>query len=379
MTVKPFKAVRPAPIYAKSAAALPYDVVSVEEKKVIAEKNPLSFLRIDLPDSYGEAKKIYDEFLRDKIFIRDDKEKFYIYELTMRGRSQKGFVFCASVEEYLTGSVKPHELTLKDKEDDRVAHIKALSAHTGPIFLAYRKNKKISDLINAVIKKYTPIYDFISDDGIGHKVWAIENEIEEFTELFKTAKEFYVADGHHRNAAAARAAKEKNLSGESAFYLAVAFADSELLILECNRVVKIFDPDLLSKLEKDFIIKPGGEKPSARHEFLLFYGGEKYLLTLKNLDFANIIEALDVSILQNKVLDPIFGIKDPRADRRVEFIGGIRGLREVEEKSEGGAGFALFPTDVEELFAIADAGLIMPPKSTWFEPKLRSGLFIHEF
>ena len=378
MKAKPFKATRPEPGRARAVAALPYDVVSADEKKIIAEKNPLSFLRIDLPDSCDEAKKIYDDFLRDGIFIRDDKEKFYIYELTMSGRSQKGFVFCASVGDYLAGSIKPHEQTLKEKEDGRVEHIKALSAHTGPIFLAYRKNNLISGLIDSVINIYAPIYDFVSDDGVGHKVWEVENEIGEFTELFQTTSAFYVADGHHRNAAAARVAKE-NPGGERDFYLAVAFADSELLIMECNRVVKIFDPDLLSKLEKDFYIKKGGEKPGARHEFLLFYNQEKYLLTLKNLEFENIIEALDVSILQNKVLAPIFGITDPRTDERVEFIGGIRGLREIEEKSAGGAGFALFPTSIEELFAVADAGLIMPPKSTWFEPKLRSGLFIHEF
>ena len=329
------------------------------------------------------------------VFIQDESPLLYVYELTMDGRSQTGLVACASIDEYLNGTIKKHELTREDKEQDRIRHVDICDANTGPIFLAYRTVDEISSAVESV-KEKTPVYDFTADDGIGHRAWVIddENMINRLVELFKNVPALYIADGHHRNASAAkvglkRRAENPGYTGEEEFnyYLSVIFPSDELKILDYNRVVRDLNgmsgDELLNKLSEKFTVREteGRAKPEKACDFGMYMGGKWYMLTAKDeIRSDDAVRGLDVSILQDNVLIPILGIGDIRTDKRIDFVGGIRGLGELEKRVDSGEmklAFAMYPTSIEQLMKIADENKIMPPKSTWFEPKLRSGLFIH--
>ena len=409
-TVRPFKAVRPRGDLGDKIAALPYDVMNTEEAREMVKGNPYSFLHIDrgeidLPvgtDPHDKAvyDKAHDNFvgmLERGEFIQDNAPCFYIYRLIMDGRAQTGLAVTASIAEYESGIIKKHEKTRADKEQDRVDHVKTVGAHTGPIFLAYRHVPEITALINSIAENTAPLYDFEAEDGIRHTVWKIaENaDIARLTELFGNVPNLYIADGHHRNASAARVAAEKraenkNHTGNEGYnyYLAVLFPDDELKILDYNRVVA----DLNGYTADGFIEKLGelfditaapdaaGAKPKAEHTFGMFLGGKWYALRPKFNIPDDCIAGLDVSILYDKVLSPILGIGDIRTDKRIDFVGGIRGPGELERRvlsGEMAVAFAMYPTTMAQLFTVADNNEIMPPKSTWFEPKLRSGLLIH--
>jgi len=406
-TVRPFKAVRPAAGYADKIAALPYDVMSSEEAREMVKGSPLSFLHIDKaeidlppgidpydPRVYAKAAETMAGMVRDGYFIQDAEPNFYIYALTMDGRTQTGLVACTSIDEYLDGTIKRHELTREDKECDRIRHVEALCANTGPVFLAYRADAGISAIINGLKNGLPPVYDFTSDDGVRHRAWVVSDSgiITELSALFERVPNLYIADGHHRNAAGVKAgldmrAENPDSSAEHNYYLAVLFPSDELLIMDYNRVVT----DLNGMSEGEFIEKIGGKfnvvksedgKPDKRHKIGMYLGGQWYMLEAKpEIVTDDPIDALDVSILQNNVLKPLLGIDDPRTSHRIDFVGGIRGIGELKRRVDsqgGGAAFAMRATSLDELFDVADSGKIMPPKSTWFEPKLRSGLFIHK-
>lgn len=410
-TIKPFRAVRPRPDLAEKIAALPYDVYNMEEARKVVEKNPYSFLKIDRAETQLEkGTDIYSErvyqcaahTLRTMIaegeFIKDDSPCFYIYELTMNGRVQTGIGACALVREYEWQIVKKHENTRQDKEDDRTRHVSVCGAQTGPIFLAYRYKEEIARLQEEE-KRRRPVYDFTSDDGIRHRVWVISREdtIGKLEKLFLQVPVFYIADGHHRAASAARVArmrrekeentgKKKRQMPEYEMFLSVIFADRDLLVMDYNRWVKDLrgqsEEELLEKLKENFSVKMLGHKahPDKKGQFTMYLNHQWYLLEADpGLFGEDAVERLDVSVLQNNVLNPLFGIENPKTDQRIAFIGGIRGLEELENLTDqhGGAAFAMYPTSMEELFTVADEGRLMPPKSTWFEPKLRSGLLIH--
>ena len=406
--IRPFRAIRPTPDKAEKVAALPYDVVNSREAAEIAKDNPYSFLHvdkaeIDLPDGtdiyspevYAKAKENLYKMIDTGVFIQDESPLLYVYELTMDGRSQTGLVACASIDEYLNGTIKKHELTREDKEQDRIRHVDICDANTGPIFLAYRTVDEISSAVESV-KEKTPVYDFTADDGIGHRAWVIddENMINRLVELFKNVPALYIADGHHRNASAAkvglkRRAENPGYTGEEEFnyYLSVIFPSDELKILDYNRVVRDLNgmsgDELLNKLSEKFTVREteGRAKPEKACDFGMYMGGKWYMLTAKDeIRSDDAVRGLDVSILQDNVLIPILGIGDIRTDKRIDFVGGIRGLGELEKRVDSGEmklAFAMYPTSIEQLMKIADENKIMPPKSTWFEPKLRSGLFIH--
>ena len=406
--IRPFRAIRPTPDKAEKVAALPYDVVNSREAAEIAKDNPYSFLHvdkaeIDLPDGtdiyspevYAKAKENLYKMIDTGVFIQDEIPLLYVYELTMDGRSQTGLVACASIDEYLNGTIKKHELTREDKEQDRIRHVDICDANTGPIFLAYRTVDEISSAVGSV-KEKTPVYDFTADDGIGHRAWVIddENMINRLVELFKNVPALYIADGHHRNASAAkvglkRRAENPGYTGEEEFnyYLSVIFPSDELKILDYNRVVRDLNgmsgDELLNKLSEKFTVREteGRAKPEKACDFGMYMDGKWYMLTAKDeIRSDDAVRGLDVSILQDNVLIPILGIGDIRTDKRIDFVGGIRGLGELEKRVDSGEmklAFAMYPTSIEQLMKIADENKIMPPKSTWFEPKLRSGLFIH--
>ena len=406
--IRPFRAIRPTPDKAEKVAALPYDVVNSREAAEIAKDNPYSFLHvdkaeIDLPDGtdiyspevYAKAKENLYKMIDTGVFIQDESPLLYVYELTMDGRSQTGLVACASIDEYLNGTIKKHELTREDKEQDRIRHVDICDANTGPIFLAYRTVDEISSAVESV-KEKTPVYDFTADDGIGHRAWVIddENMINRLVELFKNVPALYIADGHHRNASAAkvglkRRAENPGYTGEEEFnyYLSVIFPSDELKILDYNRVVRDLNgmsgDELLNKLSEKFTVREteGRAKPEKTCDFGMYMDGKWYMLTAKDeIRSDDAVRGLDVSILQDNVLIPILGIGDIRTDKRIDFVGGIRGLGELEKRVDSGEmklAFAMYPTSIEQLMKIADENKIMPPKSTWFEPKLRSGLFIH--
>lgn len=406
-TIKPFKAIRPTKETAKDIAALPYDVYNRKEAKEEIQDKPLSFLRIDrgettLDDSvdiydplvYQHAKDIYNQFLEEGKFVREEEPAFYIYELTMDGKSQTGLVATCSVDEYIDNTIKKHELTREDKEQDRINHVDTLDANTGPIFLTYRNKKEINNLIDD-LKQEEPFVSFESDDNVRHRVWIVNNKevLDELVNYFKDVDNFYIADGHHRCASAIAVAKKrreafKDYSGDEEFnyFLSVLFPDNNLNILDYNRVVKdlngLSKEEFLKALDKDFIVelKEDIVKPEQKGTFGMFLDDNWYLLTYKGENPDNIIDNLDVSILNNNLLQPILGIKDPRTDKRIGFVGGIRGLKELEDRvhDDMEVAFSMYPTSIEELITIADNNLLMPPKSTWFEPKLRSGLFVHE-
>jgi len=408
--VKPFKAVRPEKEYAKRVAALPYDVYNRQEAKEEVKKEEFSFLKIDraetqFPDTvdtydscvYRKAKEIYQQMKKDGIFISDEEPCYYIYRLTMDGRSQAGIVACASVDDYLNNVIKKHENTREEKEQDRICHVDTLSAQTGPIFLAYRSNAEVNQIVNRVMEETVPLYDFTTPDKVGHTVWKIaeEKEIQTIQQAFEKIRNIYIADGHHRAASAVKVSlKRREQKGEYDgteefnYFLSVLFPDDQLMIMDYNRCVK----DLNGFTKEEFLEKAGkyftitklskAEKPSKKGEVTMYLEQEWYLLraTEELLQVSDAVASLDVSVLQEYLLQPILGIDDPRTDERIDFVGGIRGLLELERRADSDmkVSFAMYPTSIGELFAVADAGLLMPPKSTWFEPKLRSGLFIHE-
>ena len=410
--IRPFRAIRPVAEKAEKVAALPYDVMNSEEAREMVKDNPYSFLHIDKAEIdldpfidlyhekvYQKAKQNMENMIKDGIMIQDEKPLFYIYCLTMNGKTQTGLVVCTSIDEYLDNTIKKHELTRADKEADRICHVDTLNANTGPIFLAYHNNKQIKSILHTIMEKQKAVYDFISEDGISHKVWLIsdEKDISELIVLFEKIPNLYIADGHHRNASAVKVGLKRrqnkpNYTGEEEFnyYLSVLFSDDELYVMDYNRVVKdlngLTEKEFLKKIEQKFEIelyqKEGCCRPKQRHQFGMYLDKKWYLLTAKNdIIQKDIVAALDVSILQNEVLEPILAIGDPRTDKRIDFIGGIRGLEALQQKVDSGdmkIAFSMYPTSMEELMSVADENRTMPPKSTWFEPKLRSGLFIHD-
>ncbi len=406
--IRKFKAIRPTSEMAEAVAALPYDVVNSEEAREMTKDKPYSFLHVDKaeidlpvdtdiysPQVYAKAKENLDKLVSDGILVQDNKPMLYVYELTMDGRSQTGLVACTSIDEYLNGIIKKHELTREDKEQDRIRHVDICNANTGPIFLAYRTVDEISAIIENV-KKNASVYDFTAEDGIKHRAWVIDNDetANKLIELFKAVPNLYIADGHHRNASAAkvglkRRAEHPDYTGDEEFnyYLAVIFPSDQLKIMDYNRVVKdlngMTSEEFMNKLAEKFDIHEadGRAKPEKQYDFGMYLDKKWYMLTAKeNLRVNDAVAGLDVSILQDNVLIPILGIGDIRTDKRIDFVGGIRGLGELERRVDSGemkVAFAMYPTSIDQLMTIADENKIMPPKSTWFEPKLRSGLFIH--
>jgi uncharacterized protein (DUF1015 family) len=408
--IRPFRALRPAKDKAPEVAALPYDVYSREEARAEVKGKPLSFLNIDRPETqfspeqdmyapcvYRKADEMLQEQERQGIYIQDEKPCYYLYELTMNGRVQTGLVACSSVDDYLQGVIKKHENTRKDKEEDRIRHVDGCSAQTGPIFLAYRSRKEIRELLEKVKENQRPEADFRTEDGIGHRVWKMEEPemLGKLTELFRDMDHTYIADGHHRAASAVavsqlRRKAHPGYTGQEEFnsFLSVLFPDDELMIMDYNRVLKdlngLTPEEMLKKLEGPFLVEAAEKspfRPEKKGEFGLYLDNRWYRLQAKEaLCSSDPVESLDVAYLQREVLAPIWGITDPKTDSRIGFVGGIRGLEELERRchTDCSAAFAMYPTSIGELFAVADAGLLMPPKSTWFEPKLRSGLFIHK-
>jgi uncharacterized protein (DUF1015 family) len=409
-TVKPFLCIRPNSDVAHRVAALPYDVYNRQEAKQEIEREPLSFLKVDraetnFPDDidtydskvYVKAKELLQKMMEDNTFVADDKAGYYVYELIMKGRSQTGLAACASIDDYLNNTIKKHENTREDKEIDRINHVDICNAHTGPIFLAYRAHKAISQAV-ALTKTENPIYSFTSVDGIRHNVWHIvnENRIKEIENAFTEIDSIYIADGHHRAASAVKVGLKRrkenpNYTGEEEFnyFLSVLFPHDELMIMPYNRAVKdlkgMQKEEFLDKVGDNFDVKLIGQEPYApdkKATFGMYLEGNWYCLSAKEgiRNEKDPVAALDVSLLQDYLLHPILGIEDPRVDKRIDFIGGIRGLKELELRvsQDMMVAFSMYPTSIEELFDVSDAGKLMPPKSTWFEPKLRSGLFIHK-
>ena len=410
---KPFKAVRPMPMYAHLVAALPYDVMTSDEAREKVKDNPYSFLHvdkaeIDLPlgtdlyseEVYKKAAANLKSLETDEIMRQDKTDCFYIYEQTWKGRTQTGLVGCASIDEYIDGKIKKHELTRADKEQDRINHVDTCNANTGPIFLTYKGDEDINKIISTYKKTNLPIYDFESEGEVKNRIWVINNDeglTDKLQDAFRNVEALYIADGHHRCASAVKVGlmrREENpgYTGEEEFnfFIAVAFPKDELEILDYNRVIKdlngLSKEDLLKRINENFNIETtlsvSPYKPEARHTFGMYLDGSWYKLTAKpeTINESDPVESLDVSILQNNLISPVLGIEDPRTDKRIDFVGGIRGLGELERRcrEDSVLAFAMYPTSLDELIAIADAGALMPPKSTWFEPKLLSGLFIHK-
>lgn len=409
---KAFNAIRPTSDKASLVAALPYDVMNSEEAREMVKGKPYSFLHVDkaevdLPEGtelyseavYLKARENLDRLVSDGICEKDEKPCFYIYRQVMNGRAQTGLVGCASIDDYNNNIIKKHELTRADKEQDRINHVDYCDANTGPIFLAYRQNDRLSAIIREWQNNHKPVYDFVTDDGIGNTVWVIDCDKtnEEITALFAAIDYLYIADGHHRCASAVkvgakRRAQKPDYDGteEFNFFLSVAFPSDELEIMDYNRVMKDLNgyskEEFIAEVEKMFEVEvyegEGQYKPEEKHTFGMYLDDKWYKLTAKEgtYDESDEVGRLDVSILQKNLITPVFGIEDPRTDKRIDFVGGIRGLEELERraKSDMVIAFSMYPTSLDDLMAIADAGKIMPPKSTWFEPKLLSGLFIHK-
>ncbi len=406
---KPFRAIRPKPEFASNIAAPPYDVVSSSEAREFVKDKPLSFLHVgkpevDLPEDidhydrqvYEKGRENLQKLIDDGYLVEDSQPYFYVYAQTMDGRTQYGLVGCASVEDYWNDIIKKHEKTRKVKEEDRCNHVRVTNAHSGPIFLTYKDNAEIDAIISRVISEL-PENDHVAEDGIRHQSWVIKDTRlnSKINEILSNVNAFYVADGHHRSAAAAIVGKERrdanpNHRGDEHynFFLAVLFPASQLKILDYNRVVK----DLNGHSESEFLKllgekakltpRDGAFKPSRKGEAGMYISNRWYSLAFNKefLEIEDPVESLDVAILQREILTPILGIDDPRTSNRIDFVGGIRGLVELEKRVNSGemqVAFSMFPTSVKELMSIADAGKIMPPKSTWFEPKLRDGLFVH--
>ena len=406
--IRPFRAIRPAAEFADQIAALPYDVYNRAEAVKVVAANPLSFLKIDRaetqfddsvdtydPKVYEKARDTYLSMKEEGYFIADENENYYLYELTMNGRAQTGIVCCASIDDYQNGIIKKHENTRADKEEDRIRHVDTMSAQTGPIFLAYHANPVIAETIRQV-KTGIPVNDFVSEDQIRHRVWVIDkaDDITKIRNAFAAMDAIYIADGHHRCASAVKVGckrREANpgydKEAEFNYFLSVLFPDDELMIMDYNRVVKDLNghsvEETLEFLQSVGTLTqlPSMKGPDRKGQCSVYCAGKWYLLAFApKLCSDDPVAGLDVSILQDHVLNPYFGIIDPKTDKRIEFIGGIRGLAELERRvdTDCAIAFAMYPTQIFELFAVADAGKLMPPKSTWFEPKLRSGLFIHE-
>jgi uncharacterized protein (DUF1015 family) len=411
VTVKPFKAIRPVQELAAQVAALPYDVLNSEEAREVAKGNPYSFLHIDKAEIdldssispyddnvYEKAKENLAKLISDHVLVQDTEESLYIYQLKMNGRTQTGLVGCTSIDEYMEDKIKKHEHTRPEKEIDRIRHVDTCDAHTGPIFLTYRENKQIQKEITSWIQANDPVYHFTADDSITHTIWIIDNTevLEALTQGFLDVDSLYIADGHHRSASAVkvglkRRAELGHYNGEEPFnyFLSVMFPDTELQILDYNRIVSDLNsmsvPQFIERVSKVFVVENAKTipyKPTEQHTFGMYVDGTWYELKIKEGTYNPLhpVERLDVSILQTILLTPILGIQDPRSDKRIDFVGGIRGLGELEKLVDTGkaaVAFSMYPTTMEDLFSIADANEVMPPKSTWFEPKLRSGLFIH--
>lgn len=406
--VKPFICIRPAKEHAAEVAALPYDVYNRKEACAAVKGNPLSFLNIDRAETqfsddvdtyadcvYEKARELLDSQIADGIYVTDAGDHYYLYELTMDGRSQTGIVTCCSIDDYVNGVIKKHENTREEKELDRIRHVDTVNAQTGPIFLAYRQNIALKEIV-AEEKTKPALYDFVSDDGIRHRVWRIDgaDRTDAIEAAFAAIPSTYIADGHHRAASAVkvglkRRTKHPGYTGEEPFnyFLSVLFPDEELMILPYNRVVRDLNgmstEQFFEKLKEKFELEEIGKEPYApvqKGTFGMYLDGTWYVLKiLPQYRSADPVKGLDVSILQDHLLAPVLGIGDPRTDKRIDFIGGIRGLKELERRvgEDMEVAFSMYPTSIEELLSVADAGLLMPPKSTWFEPKLRSGLFIH--
>lgn len=406
--VRPFYCIRPKKELVKEVAALPYDVYNRQEAKEAVKNHPLSFLNIDRAETqfddsvdtydplvYEKARDLLKERIADQTYQKEEKECYYIYELTMNGRAQSGIVACASMDDYLNNVIMKHENTREEKEQDRICHVDICNAQTGPIFLAYRSNKVLHGIV-AAIKEQDALYDFTSEDGIKHRVWRIDNEecIQKIREAFQYIEQIYIADGHHRAASAVKVGlkrrKEKpDYTGKEEFnyFLSVLFPEDELMILPYNRVVRDLNgytkEGLLDKLTESFKIRKVDHpyEPKKKGFFGMYLEKEWYELQAKStcLVTKDPVRQLDVSILQDYLLGPVLGIEDPRVDKRIDFIGGIRGIKELEKRANDDMklAFSMYPTSIQELFAVSDAGKLMPPKSTWFEPKLRSGIFIH--
>ncbi|NLZ47198.1 MAG: DUF1015 domain-containing protein [Clostridiales bacterium] len=409
--IRPFKAVRPVPELADKVAALPYDVMNTEEAREMVKGNPYSFLHVDRAEIdldpsvniydkvvYEKARKNLYGMIDKKIFIRDENPYLYIYRQIMNGRAQTGIVACTSIDDYRNNVIKKHEHTRADKEQDRINHVDYCNANTGPIFLTYRSR----DEINKIIDKYTAkeaLYNFVAEDKVTHIVWKIDKEedIKALVHYFQGVKSLYIADGHHRAASAVkvgmmRRGQNPNYTGEEEFnyFLSVIFPDKDLQIMDYNRVVKdlngLSKDEYMLKVSEKFHVSvyegEGAYKPDQKHSFGMYLEGKWYKLLAKEgtYDSDDPVARLDVSILQNNLLKPILGIEDPRTSNRIDFVGGIRGLKELERRANKDMklAFSMYPTTIADLMAISDACQVMPPKSTWFEPKLRSGLFIHE-
>lgn len=411
--VKPFKAVRPAANLAAQVAALPYDVMNSDEARRMVAGNPYSFLHvdkaevdldpaIDLYDKrvYEKARDNLNQMIADGVFLQDEKPCLYIYKQKMDGRTQIGIVGCTAIDDYRNNIIKKHELTRADKEQDRINHVDYCDANTGPIFLTYRAKETVNALVADVMQAKDPVYDFVSEDGIGHTVWVVDEDaaIAKLCSEFADVDYLYIADGHHRSASAVRVGCKRREAKpaydgneEFNYFLSVIFPDEQLYIMDYNRIVKDLNGNtaaqFLDKVAEKFTITAyAGEgvlKPEKKHTYGMYLEGKWYLLTAKDgsYDQNDPVARLDVSILQNNLLHPILGIGDPRTDKRIDFVGGIRGLQALADRVDDGSmavAFSMYPTTMDDLMDIADAGAIMPPKSTWFEPKLRSGLFIHK-
>ena len=404
-TIVPFQALRPVPDVASQVASRPYDVLDSREAREEAADNPYSFLHItkseiDLPlnidvhsqEVYDKAKENLQSFIEKGILVEEDKPCYYIYRLIMNGRHQTGLVACSSVDDYENGIIKKHELTRPEKENDRINHMKTIRAQTGNVFLAYRSVAAIDGLIEEWKRQHAPLYDFTAADGISHTIWRVDDDktIAIISHLFATeVPATYIADGHHRAASAAkvRHALGASVSTAAGYFLTTLFPSSQLHILDYNRLVHDLNghtvEGLLDGLQKDFFVGKVDKafSPGALHEFGAYFGGSWYKLVAKEGSYStDPIGILDVTILQKNVLDKLLAIKDPRTDKRIEFVGGIRGLAELEKRVDSGemkVAFSLYPVSIQQLFDIADSGQVMPPKSTWFEPKLRDGLLTH--
>lgn len=408
--IKPFKGLRPPQALAQEVASRPYDVLNSEEARHEAtERSLLHIIKPEIdfapgfdehaPEVYAKAVENFNLWQKNGWLVQDQKEQYYVYAQTMEGRTQYGLVACCNVEDYMTGKIKKHELTRKDKEEDRMMHVRNTDANVEPVFFSYPAHKEVDAIVSNVVKNSKPVYDFTAADGFGHHFWLIEDDAtnKRITEIFATIPALYVADGHHRTAAAALVGNEKkknnpNHTGneEYNFFLAVIFPDNQLKIIDYNRVVKdlngLTPAQLIEKLSVDFDVKEMGKAiyaPAQLHNFSMYLEGKWYSFTAKKGTYndSDPIGVLDVTILSNLVLDKVLGIKDLRTDKRIDFVGGIRGLGELQKRVDSGemkVAFALYAVTMQQLIDIADTGNIMPPKTTWFEPKLRSGLVIHK-
>ena len=406
--VKAFQGFRPKADIVSRVAALPYDVYNRKEAKAEVEKEPLSFLKVDRPETqfndeqdmyaaevYDKAKELLDGMMADGTYIQDEKPVYYVYQLTMDGRKQTGIVACASIDDYQNNVIKKHENTREEKEQDRIRHVDTCNAQTGPIFLAYRSQSMI-DAVVSKVKEQPPVYDFISPDGIGHAVWVIDREedVQAVEAGFEQVESIYIADGHHRAASAVkvglkRRAEHPDYDGTEEFnyFLSVLFPHDQLMIMPYNRVIKdlagMSESEFIDKLKASFDVELSENpvSPKTKATFGMYLNKQWYLLTA-HADICpnDPVEGLDVSILQKEVFSKLLNIEDPRTDKRIDFVGGIRGLSELEKRADSDMmlAFSMYPTSILELFCVSDAGLLMPPKSTWFEPKLRSGIFIHQ-